>query len=313
LPKGENELVLEMAANTAEKMGLTISDSLTPAVEAMPIITETDYNNVPGGVKADPVENHLGLFYTVQVGVFNNPINAKVVSNMAPLISNRLPNGQIRYSSGMFNSIDEARPKKQEAIDKGIKDAFITAYYKSQRITLAEAEQLLKENGEAILESKQVQKSETNNTQVSSPNAGVVPSIKSEIKIDPSLLISETKTIEAVQIVTKKTFDEFPREILNRYNSHGSFYYDENDKKVKSAIADSRESLPQVFYFKDDIDINEDFIFIYGTFKKDFKTLDYKSLHAINIKATQELYKLIQQQNLIIQDLQNRISILESK
>ena len=254
LPKGENELVLEMAANTAEKMGLTISDSLTPAVEAMPIITETDYNNVPGGVKADPVENHLGLFYTVQVGVFNNPINAKVVSNMAPLISNRLPNGQIRYSSGMFNSIDEARPKKQEAIDKGIKDAFITAYYKSQRITLAEAEQLLKENGEAILESKQVQKSETNNTQVSSPNAGVVPSIKSEIKIDPSLLISETKTIEAVQIVTKKTFDEFPREILNRYNSHGSFYYDENDKKVKSAIADSRESLPQVFYFKDDID-----------------------------------------------------------
>jgi hypothetical protein len=254
LPKGENELVLEMAANTAEKMGLTITDSLTPAVKAMPIITETDYNNVPGGVKADPVENHLGLFYTVQVGVFNNPVNAKVVSNMAPLISNRLPNGQIRYSSGMFNSIDEARPKKQEAIDKGIKDAFITAYYKSQRITLAEAEQLLKENGEAILESKQVQKSETNNTQVSSPNAGVVPSIKSEIKIDPSLLISETKTIEAVQIVTKKTFDEFPREILNRYNSHGSFYYDENDKKVKSAIADSRESLPQVFYFKDDID-----------------------------------------------------------
>jgi hypothetical protein len=254
LPKGENELVLEMAANTAEKMGLTISDSLTPAVEAMPIITETDYNNVPGGVKADPVENHLGLFYTVQVGVFNNPINAKVVSNMAPLISNRLPNGQIRYSSGMFNSIDEARPKKQEAIDKGIKDAFITAYYKSQRITLAEAEQLLKENGEVILESKQVQKTEGNNTQVSSPNAGVVPSIKSEIKIDPSLLISETKTIEAVQIVTKKTFDEFPREILNRYNSHGSFYYDENDKKVKSAIADSRESLPQVFYFKDDID-----------------------------------------------------------
>ena len=67
------------------------------------------------------------------------------------------------------------------------------------------------------------------------------------------------------------------------------------------------------FKFKDDVDINEDFIFIYGTFKEDFKTLDYKSLHAINIKATQELYKLIQQQNLIIQDLQNRISILESK
>ena len=60
------------------------------------------------------------------------------------------------------------------------------------------------------------------------------------------------------------------------------------------------------FKFKDDVDINEDFIFIYGTFKEDFKTLDYKSLYAINIKATQELYK-------IIQDLQERIRILENK
>ncbi len=60
------------------------------------------------------------------------------------------------------------------------------------------------------------------------------------------------------------------------------------------------------FKFKADVDINEDFIFIYGTVKEDFKTLDYKSLHAINIQATKELYKLIQ-------DLQNRISILESK
>jgi len=60
------------------------------------------------------------------------------------------------------------------------------------------------------------------------------------------------------------------------------------------------------FKFKDDVDINEDFIFIYGTFKEDFKTLDYKSLHAINIQATKDLYK-------IIQDLQNRITILENK
>ena len=60
------------------------------------------------------------------------------------------------------------------------------------------------------------------------------------------------------------------------------------------------------FKFKDDVDINEDFIFIYGTFKEDFKTLDYKSLHAFNIQATKDLYKLVQ-------DLQNRITILENK
>jgi hypothetical protein len=33
----------------------------------------------------------------------------------------------------------------------------------------------------------------------------------------------------------------------------------------------------------------------------------------LNVCATQELYKLIQQQNIIIQDLQKRIDILENK
>jgi hypothetical protein len=40
--------------------------------------------------------------------------------------------------------------------------------------------------------------------------------------------------------------------------------------------------------------------------------LDYESLYCLNIAGTQELYKLIEQQNIIIQDLQNRISILEN-
>ena len=54
-------------------------------------------------------------------------------------------------------------------------------------------------------------------------------------------------------------------------------------------------------------------IFIYGSKINDFKTLDYKSIFSLNVRATQELYKLIQQQNQIIQDLQNRLSILENK
>lgn len=77
---------------------------------------------------------------------------------------------------------------------------------------------------------------------------------KTEVKIDPKLITPEVEVVEKVQIVTKKTFDEFPREVLNRYNSHGSFYYDEQDKRVKSAIADSKDALPQVYYFRDDID-----------------------------------------------------------
>jgi hypothetical protein len=46
--------------------------------------------------------------------------------------------------------------------------------------------------------------------------------------------------------------------------------------------------------------------FIYGSKVDDFKTLNKDYIYTLNVSATQELYKLIV-------DLQNRISILESK
>ena len=46
--------------------------------------------------------------------------------------------------------------------------------------------------------------------------------------------------------------------------------------------------------------------FVYGSKVNDFKTLNKDYIYTLNVSATQELYKLIV-------DLQNRISILESK
>jgi hypothetical protein len=54
--------------------------------------------------------------------------------------------------------------------------------------------------------------------------------------------------------VTKKTFNEYPVDVLNRYNAQGSFYFDETDKRVKSVIYPNEDALPQVSYFKEDID-----------------------------------------------------------
>ena len=122
------------------------------AVSKEPNTSDLSYNIAPGAAKATPVESHLGLFYTVQVGVYNKPATAKQLKNIDPLVTKRLPNGQIRYSSGMFNSIEAAKPKKADARAKGVKDAFISAYYKGERITLSQASLLLKKNGEGILE-----------------------------------------------------------------------------------------------------------------------------------------------------------------
>ena len=54
-------------------------------------------------------------------------------------------------------------------------------------------------------------------------------------------------------------------------------------------------------------------LFIYGKKIDDFLKLDYKSLYCLNIKATQELYKIIQQQQLIINDIQNILMLLKNK
>lgn len=59
--------------------------------------------------------------------------------------------------------------------------------------------------------------------------------------------------------------------------------------------------------------INGNKCFIYGSKVDDFHSLNKDYIFTLNVSATQDLYKLIQQQNLIIQDLQNRITILENK
>ena len=83
--------------------------------------------------------------------------------------------------------------------------------------------------------------------------------------------------------------------------------------KIKRIISNNSFEIDSDILSNEPEEVKHKDIFIYGTKVNDFKTLDYKSIFALNVKATQELYKLIQQQNQIIQDLQNRLSILENK
>jgi hypothetical protein len=259
VPKGENELVVEVATNTAEKMGLGDTTKLVK-------VDELSYNQAPGAVKAEPIEKHLGLFFTIQVGAFNRPVRSGALKGIEPLNTLRLPNGQIRYTSGMFNSLEEALPKKQEAIDRGIKDAHVTVYYKGERIAIDEALKLLKEQGNVILELNQSEDIQV--VEIQEEIVGVTPAATTEEVIEETTV----KTVNRYQIVSKKTFDEFPRDVLNRYNAHGSFYYDEIDKTVKSTIANSLDELPDVYTFRNDVDT--------------LKTLDEEDESGVTVIAT---------------------------
>ncbi len=88
---------------------------------------------------ATQVETVKGLFFTVQVGVYSKPVSLDRIYNITPLNSELMDDGRIRYTSGMFDSMDEAGEHRKKVIALGVKDAFIVAYFNGKRIPLDDA------------------------------------------------------------------------------------------------------------------------------------------------------------------------------
>ncbi|MCZ4408278.1 hypothetical protein O3Q51_05630 [Cryomorphaceae bacterium 1068] len=127
-----------------------------PLVDISEIVEETpklntEYYNDPEAAEAAQVEVITGLFYTVQVGVYSKPVKLDQLFNLTELNSELTGSGVIRYTTGRFADLKEATSRKELAREKGVSDAFITAYYNGKRISLAEAERALATEGVGIL------------------------------------------------------------------------------------------------------------------------------------------------------------------
>jgi hypothetical protein len=108
------------------------------------------YKGAPDAAPAIQVEAVSGLFYTVQIGVYSKPVPANTLGNMMPFNSELTSTGKIRYTAGMLSDLKDAVSKREQAKAAGIADAFITAYYNGERITLSEADRLMKEYGPSV-------------------------------------------------------------------------------------------------------------------------------------------------------------------
>ncbi|MCC6578737.1 MAG: PD40 domain-containing protein [Flavobacteriales bacterium] len=109
------------------------------------------YYNDPSAAPARQVEVVKGLFFTVQVGVYSKPVALDKLFNITPLNSESIGGGRIRYTTGIFRDLDVVRMRRDEAVGKGVKDAFITAYLNGRRIPVAEARALLQRFGAEVL------------------------------------------------------------------------------------------------------------------------------------------------------------------
>jgi hypothetical protein len=117
----------------------------------------------------------------------------------------------------------------------------------------------------------------------------IIPNIYKRAICDSNIITLENDVSQELNINDNiKIYDEFGND--NMYN-----------------ILEINENVIKI-----DKDINTSNIFVFGKEVDDFHTLKKDYIFTLNVCATQELYKLIQKQNEIIEELKGRISALEA-
>ena len=101
--------------------------------------TQPTYQNQAPAID---VKTTKELFYTVQVGVYSRPVSSAKLYNLTGLFSETTPNGYVRYAAGKYNNPQAATDAKNNIVNIGIKDAFVTAYFEGQRISVERAAEL---------------------------------------------------------------------------------------------------------------------------------------------------------------------------
>jgi hypothetical protein len=179
-----------------------------------------------------------GLYYTVQVGVYNRPLTSEAQISLSELIEAKTAKGQYRYASGKFGNLKDAKARQQLAVAKGITDAFIVAYYQGKRIDLAQA-RLLAQSGIAF-----EQNFEQNR----------VPSVSAELQ--QKLLTLELPQTQPLKIpdpvLRYETKCTDCQAELSRYNRVGVFVYDPEKDLIFSGMQKASEwDVVQLMYMKE--------------------------------------------------------------
>ncbi len=106
-------------------------------------VTQSPIPTANNGVKAD----EAGISYKVQIGAYKNQVPNDVATKFMSIktwpVNNVVINGLFIYTIGNFNAVSFAKKLKDEAVNIGVTDAFITVYKDGKKLYGAEASQYL--------------------------------------------------------------------------------------------------------------------------------------------------------------------------
>lgn len=117
----------------------------------VPPDTAASYYNDITAAPATQVETLRGLFFSVQVGVYSKPTALDRIFNITPLNSELMEGGRIRYTSGVFSSVNDANAYRNKMVRTGVPDSFVIAYFNGKRIPIQDALYLANKFGDDIL------------------------------------------------------------------------------------------------------------------------------------------------------------------
>lgn len=143
--------------------------------------------NAYSAAKPIPINAKIadGLIFRVQIGAFKTQIPDNSFKGLSPLNGETTSNGYIRYTAGNFEKIENANAVKNDLRNLGYIDAFVVVYYNGRRITLAEAMEIMKQEGRTIDSNAPQTAGITANTNV--PKAAANPVIQESVVVTKEL------------------------------------------------------------------------------------------------------------------------------
>jgi hypothetical protein len=130
-----------------KQLGISEEEATADPIDiSTSLVLANNSNNTPILSGDNGLENDLlnigGVFFTVQVGVFRSPRVSSDLHGVSPLFTEKLNNGLLRYSTGVYRGYVTADTRKKEVRNEGVRDAFVIAYNGKSKISTSEAKSL---------------------------------------------------------------------------------------------------------------------------------------------------------------------------